>query len=86
MQHSVFVKNKGKLSFRNSISPAFLEKFDLVILSHTCDADFPKMNKYQLFFAASSYVDRRLELKNESEGAQWVGDPDKGAYFLKTAN
>ena len=86
MQHSVFVKNKGKLSFRNSISAAFLEKFDLVILSHTCDADFPKMKQIPTFFAAASYVDRRLELKNESEGAQWVGDLDKGAYFLKTAN
>ena len=47
---------------------------------------FSQNEQIPTFFAASSYVDRRLELKNESEGAQWVGDPDKGAYFLKTAN
>ena len=47
---------------------------------------FSQNEQIPTFFAASSHVDRRLDLKNESEGAQWVGDPDKGAYFLKTAN
>ena len=47
---------------------------------------FSQNEQIPTFFAAASYVDRRLELKNESEGAQWAGDLDKGAYFLKTAN